>query len=280
MPVSIVHKTSADNKVSCSKYGFYLNKENQEYLKANQPEKQQMFFTNQSNNISTINAIDLIDKNAKGKGLKKAQDKYFTVTLNFSDKELRHIAKQVSSKSIKTIDDLNTNEYKAYNKAVRDYTRKAMRNYADNFNKEIKANDIVWTAKIEHQRKFQGKDGQVLNGRAKSGQLKPGLNTHVHITVSRMHKDYRISLSPLANARDSKNLVLNGKSVKGGFDRSNWKQLNEDTFDKHFNYNRPLDEKFKTLNTFKNGSLEEKREVKNQIELKQKSRSKTQQMEL
>ena len=27
MPVSIVHKTSADNKVSCSKYGFYLNKE-------------------------------------------------------------------------------------------------------------------------------------------------------------------------------------------------------------------------------------------------------------
>ncbi len=280
MPVSIVHKTSADNKGSCSKYGFYLNKENQEYFKADQPEKQQMFFTNQHNNISTVNAIDLIDRNTKGKGLKKTQDKYFTVTLNFSDKELKHIAKQVSNKSINTVDDLNINEYQAYNKAVRDYTRKAMKNYADNFNKEIKVNDIVWTAKIEHQRKFKGEDEQVIKGNAKSGQLKPGLNTHVHITVSRMHKYYRISLSPLANARSSKNLVLNGKSIKGGFDRSNWKQLNEDTFDKHFNYNRALDEKFKTLNILKNGSLEKKREIKNQIELEHKSSSKTQQLEL
>lgn len=280
MPVSIVHKTSVDNKGSCSKYGFYLNKENQEYFKADQPEKQQMFFTNQHNNISTVSAIDLIDRNAKGKGLKKTQDKYFTVTLNFSDKELKHIAKQVSGKSINTVDDLNINEYQAYNKDVRDYTRKAMKNYADNFNKEIKANDIVWTAKIEHQRKFKGEDEEVIKGNTKSGQLKPGLNTHVHITVSRMHKDYRISLSPLANARSSKNLVLNGKSIKGGFDRSQWKQLNEDTFDKHFNYNRPLEEKFKTLNTLKNGSLEEKRNMKNQIELEHKSSSKIQQLEL
>ncbi|GAB1856834.1 hypothetical protein MHTCC0001_16700 [Flavobacteriaceae bacterium MHTCC 0001] len=265
MPVSVVHKTSADNKGSASKYGFYLNKENQEYIKEGTPEKQQFFFNQNEDRISTVRAINLIDQNTKGKGLKKVQDKYFTLTINFSEKELRHIAKKVSGKDIKNVNDLNQEEYIKYNKAIAQYVKIAMKNYSANFNKNVSEKDIVWTAKIEHKRRFKGFEKEVENGMAKSGELKKGMQSHVHITVSRMHKDYRVSLSPLANARKNDNLVLNGKSRPGGFDRSNWKQLNEASFDKAFQYNRPLEEQFETLRILKNGSLEQKQTIQSKI---------------
>ena len=87
MPVSIVHQTLADNKRSCSKYGYYLNKENEELKKEGQPERQQFFFNQEQNMITTANSISMVDDNNKGKGLAKKQDRYFTLTLNFSKKE-------------------------------------------------------------------------------------------------------------------------------------------------------------------------------------------------
>lgn len=274
MPVTIIHKTSANNKGSSSKYGFYLNKENNEYIKDGEPEKQNYFFNQHEDRISTIKAINLIDENAKGKGLKKAQDKYFTVTLNFSHKELQHIGKKVAGKEIQSVDELNKEQYKEYNKLLREYTKEAMGNYAQNFKKNLNEDDIVWHAKVEHKRRFKGFDEEVKKGIAKSGELKPGLNSHVHITVSRMHQDYRVSLSPLSNARSSKNLVLNGKSIKGGFDRSNYKQMNESTFDEKFNYERDLDEKFETLRELKNGNYQEKEALRQRIELEKQQKEK------
>ena len=274
MPVTIIHKTSTNNKGSSSKYGFYLNKENNEYIKDGEPEKQNYFFNQHEDRISTIKAINLIDENAKGKGLKKAQDKYFTVTLNFSHKELQHIGKKVAGKEIQSVDELNKEQYKEYNKLLREYTKEAMGNYAQNFKKNLNEDDIVWHAKVEHKRRFKGFDEEVKKGIAKSGELKPGLNSHVHITVSRMHQDYRVSLSPLSNARSSKNLVLNGKSIKGGFDRSNYKQMNESTFDEKFNYERDLDEKFETLRELKNGNYQEKEALRQRIELEKQQKEK------
>jgi len=270
MPVSIIHKTSADNKGSSSKYGFYLNKENQEYIKDNQAKRQQFFFNQSDDKISTLNAICMIDDNTKGKGLKTKQDRYFTLTLNFSDKELKHLAEKVSGKRIKNVNELSTQDYIKYNQLIQNYTKQAMKNYADNFNKNLSNKDIVWHAKIEHKRRYKGYEKEVEKGLAKSGELKQGLNSHVHITVSRMHKDYRISLSPLATARNSKNSLKN-KKVQVGFDRSNWKQLNEDSFDKMFSYRRDIKDKYQTLRTLKRGSFEEKEAIKEQI-----NRSKTQ----
>ena len=89
-----------------------------------------------------------------------------------------------------------------------------------------------------------------------------------------MHQDYRVSLSPLSNARSSKNLVLNGKSIKGGFDRSNYKQMNESTFDEKFNYERDLDEKFETLRELKNGNHQEKEALRQRIELEKQQKEK------
>jgi hypothetical protein len=230
-----------------------------------------LFFNQEQDQISTINAISLIDDNAKGKGLSKKQDKYFTVTLNFSEKELKHIAKKISGRTIKNVNELSLNEYHKYNKAIRDYTKQAMKDYADNFNKDVSKDDVVWMAKIEHKRRYKGIDKEVREGRMKSGELKSGLHSHAHITVSRMHKDYRINLSPLTNARKSNNLVLNGKKIKGGFDRSNVKRLNEESFDKMFEYKRDLEEKFETLRVLKNGSFEEKQAMKQIIKEKEKN---------
>lgn len=271
MPVTIIHKTSDNNKGSSSKYGFYLNKENSEYVKDGVPEKQNFFFNQNEDKISTVNAISMIDENAKGKGLKKAQDKYFTVTLNFSDKELKHLAKIVSGKDISEVKELTQKEYQEYNKLLREYTKEAMKNYASNFNKGIAKDDIVWHAKVEHKRRYKGYDEEVKRGLSKSGELKSGLNSHVHVTVSRMHKDYRVSLSPLANARNSKNLVLNSKSVKGGFDRSNYKLLNEKSFDEKFGYTRDMEEKFEVVRTLKNGTFQEKQDLKKRIKIEKQN---------
>lgn len=266
MPVSIVHTTTKDNKGSCSKYGFYLNKENQEYIKEARLEDLQPFFSQNKNQLTTMEAISSIDQNAKGKGLRNNQDKYFTLTLNFSKKELAHLVKKVTKRDIKNITKLTNQEFKKYNEILTAYTKQAMKNYADNFNKNINQEQVVWFAKIEHRRRYKGTDKEVLNEKVKSGQQKAGLQSHVHITVSRMHKDYRINLSPLTNARTSKNLVLNGRKVPGGFDRSNWKQLNEDSFDSLFKYERQLDEKFETHRTLKLGSLDEKLQLKAQLQ--------------
>ncbi len=267
MPVSIVHSTSSDNKGSCSKYGYYLNKENQELTKQGQGHRQQFFFNQERNMITTVQAISMVDTNNKNKGLAKKQDKYFTLSLNFSQSEQEHLASTFAKRPIENVEELNVKEYEHYNEVIKLFTRQAMRNYAANFKKDIDETQIVWFAKIEHKRRYKGTDKEVMTGRAKSGEPKNGMQTHVHITVSRMHKDYRINLSPLANARSSENLVLNGRKVKGGFDRSNWKQLNENSFDKMFEYKRGLEEKFETLRKLKHGTLEEKLALKTEIQL-------------
>ncbi len=265
MPVSIVHQTSSDNKGSCSKYGHYLNKENKELRKEGNGHRQQFFFNQDQNMMTTVQAISMVDDNNKNKGLAKKQDKYFTLTLNFSQNEQEHLTSTLAKRPIENVEELNDKEYENYNEVIKLFTKQAMRNYAANFKKDIGENQIVWFAKVEHKRRYKGTDKEVMTRRAKSGDPKKGLQTHVHITVSRMHKDYRINLSPLANARSSENLVLNGRKVKGGFDRSNWKQLNEDSFDKMFKYKRSLEEKFETLRRLKHGTLEEKLALKTEI---------------
>lgn len=270
MPVSIVHKTTADSKGSCSKYGFYLNKENRECIKDGRLQDLQPFFNQSNNRLTTMEAIALVDENGKGKGLRNDQDRYFTLTLNFSQKELAHLTEKVAKRNIENVKELNGCEFERFNELLSDYTKQAMKNYANNFNKGISENQIVWFAKIEHRRRYKGTEKVVVNGKAMSGQLKDGLQTHVHITISRMHRDWRINLSPLANARTGKNLVLNGRKVRGGFDRSNWKQLNENSFDTLFNYKRGLDEKYETHRTLKLGSLDEKRRLQNQLEEERK----------
>jgi hypothetical protein len=268
MPVCIIHKTTADSKGSCSKYTFYLNKENQELITEKKYDRQQFFFDQQQNKLSTTTAMQKIDQNTKGKGLTRKEDKYFTVTLNFSEKELSYLAEKATGrKGIDDVNQMSKKEFEKYNTNIREYARNAMENYASNFGINLSKNDIVYFGKTEHKRKYKGTEKEVITGKTKSGELKPGLQSHVHIVVSRSHKEKRIRLSPLRSARNTSNHQLRDRNVSNAsFDRMQWVIKNEKSFDEQFKYERSHNEKFEVQYALKNGTSEEKVKYKNLIQ--------------
>lgn len=276
MPVCIIHSTTADSKGSCSKYTFYLNKENQELVAEKKQDRQQFFFDQNQNKLSTTNAMQKIDQNTKGKGLTSKEDKYFTLTLNFSEKELGYLAEKVAGrKDITNVNQMSKKEFEKYNEGIREYARTTMKNYASNFRNNISENDIVYFGKTEHQRKYKGTEKEVIAGTAKSGELKPGLQSHVHIVVSRSHKEKRIRLSPNRSARNTNNHQLRGKTVaNASFNRIQWVIKNEQSFDEIFKYKRSLTEKFEVQYALKNGTPKEKERYQNEIQKKNLDKSK------
>lgn len=160
-------------------------------------------------------------------------------------------------------------EYDKFNESLREYGRKTMNNYAVNFNRQDKGlksgKELVYFAKIEHQRKFKGTDIEVVKGKAKSGENKLGLQSHIHIIVSRKDNTQRLKLSPVANEKNTKRTI--GKnSYTVGFDRKEWINQNEESFDQQFKYKRREVEKFEAQNIIKNGSPAEKFKVRKRIE--------------
>lgn len=280
MPISKPHSTlGADNKGSCSNLALYLEKENEDLdqliKKANSTmqileleSRKQGFFTALETNVSTIEVISAIDQNKRKLGANDA--KYFAPTISFSEKELNHIAFEATGKKeISSVWDLNATELNEFNNLIREYGRKIMNNYALNFNRQDKGinsgADLVYFGKIEHFRKFKGTDRDVLNGKETSGDYKKGLQSHIHIIVSRKDKSQRLKLSPTCNETLTKR-TIGDNNYQVGFDRVKWIDTNEKTFDKHFKYDRAELEKFKNQNMMKNGSPQEKYELNKLIE--------------
>jgi Family of unknown function (DUF5712) len=126
-----------------------------------------------------------------------------------------------------------------------------MDEYAKNFNRGITGESLVYFGKVEHNR-YHGRDSaEVKEGLYKAGDKKEGLQTHVHVVVSRMDESKKIRLSPMANAKNSKN-IINGKEVQIGFDRMKFVQSCERSFDTNFDYKRSQQHKFSHYHTMKN----------------------------
>ena len=212
MPISKPHSTlGADNKGSCSNLAIYLEKENEELDKLIKKSssmneifllenRKQGFFTASETNISTINVISSIDNNKRKLGANDA--KYFAPTISFSENELNHIAfLATGKKEVTSIVELNSSELEKFNDLIRGYGRKAMDNYALNFNRQDKGVksgvDLVYFGKIEHFRKFKGTDKEVIVGTEISGEYKKGLQSHIHIIVSRKDKTQLLKLNSL-----------------------------------------------------------------------------------
>ncbi|MBP1838637.1 DUF5712 family protein [Formosa algae] len=280
MPISKPHSTlGATNTSSCVDLALYLEKENNELDRLQQKaisslermaieKRKQFFFTHSKDNISTNEVISAIDSNIKKLGKKDA--KYFAPTLNFSQQELKHILSRITDKKeIKNIWDLNQEEYKFFNSKIKAYARIVMTNYAKNFNREDKGlktgKDLVYYAKIEHFRKFKGTDPEVVEGLFKNGDYKPGLQSHAHIIVGRKDKTQRLKLTPTTKER-STTRSIGGNTYHVGFDRMNWINMNEKSFDEFFKYKRPEREKFKNQYILKNGSPKEKEALMKKIE--------------
>lgn len=289
MPISKPHSTlGATNTSSCIDLAMYLEKENNDLDKILQKtnsisekriieSRKQFFFSHSKNNISTNEVISTIDSNIKKLG--KTDAKYFAPTINFSPQELKHMLQIVSNrKEVKDIWELNNKEYVHFCDKIKEYTKVIMTNYAKNFNRENKGlksgKDLVYFAKIEHFRKFKGTDEEVINESNKVGDFKPGINSHVHIIVSRKDKTQRLKLTPITKER-STTRTIGGNTYHVGFDRMKWINMNEKSFDDFFQYKRKERERFINQYILKNGSPKEKEALLKEIEIKEQSIEKT-----
>ncbi|QJD81698.1 DUF5712 family protein [Spirosoma rhododendri] len=207
------------NAGSCQRLADYLEKENNQLA----PNQREEFFCAQHDKVSVVDVVASIDQNGAAQGLKSGQDRFYTFTVDPSQKELAHIAGDTEQ--------------------LRAYTRQVMENYAANFGKGIESGDLVWFAKIEHSRSYSHTDQAVQDGTAQKGQPKEGDQTHVHVIVSRFKerehdRERTMSLSPLTNHRQA------GGAIGNGFDRVNFIQANERSFDALTGYQREQTETF------------------------------------
>lgn len=269
-----IHKPSKqnnsvnDNQGSSEALFDYLDKEN---IGKELTEKQ-FFFNDKSDAIGNTKAMRMIDTNHKG--LKKADAKFYMLTINPSKHELDQLGNDL--------------------KKLQEYTKGVMDEYALGFNRlnadgdKLRGKDLLYFAKIEQNRTYKHGDHkhteayqhnakitkeirtleisiENLNSQQKIaaevkikqlnnqyirntddaiikvGAKKDGLQTHIHVVISRKDITGRTSLSPFANARQAKN-TLNGRKVAIGFDREAFIRRCESRFDHQFNYLRTPDQ--------------------------------------
>ena len=257
---------------SCSDFVAYLEKENE----GKQPELQEHFFDQNHDRIPPERVIKEIDGNTAK--LKKQEPKFFALTINPSQRELKHIN-----------NDPNL---------LKQYVRVVMKDYAASFHRDIpvSVDSIKYFAKLEYERSFKGFDREVkenqvfrakivrleneirmvergeVSGNVKmmrkeiaklnaqiphyidgqvvaQGMQKPGLQTHIHIIVSRKDVTNRYSLSPGSKYMESESR-LNGKMVKRGFKRDQFYENAEKRFDTLFNYQRNYVESYGARKAF------------------------------
>ena len=253
-----IHR-SAENKGSCKDLVTYLEKENRGI---NNPIEKEHFFSHTDDQVSAHKVELLIDSNKKG--LKKDEAKFFMLTVNPSEAELAHIKN-------------NHEKLKSYTREVMNEYASAMNRTLDG--RPMEGKDLVYFAKLETERtykleqvqyrkelehnltlrkeinrhkdsnptKAQALEKEYLRDSAGTvilpGNKREGLQTHVHIIVSRKDQSKRLSLSPLAASRGSQN-ELNGKKVQVGFNREQFVDRVEKRFDQQFSYPRAIDKSF------------------------------------
>ena len=210
-------------------------------------EGQEVFFNQGSDHIDPETVTHALNSNVKG--LRKDEEKFFTIVISPSEAELRHIG--------------NSDE------KLKEFVRQIMDDYARNFSlkdgRKLKGEDLLWFAAIHADRKVRHldlrkeegylsqKEKQIiqdlktkgdphslkvaerieqnalrrnthkLDGEIfQAGDQKPGLNKHVHIVVSRKDKDMQYSLNP--------------RGWKARFDLRKWQERNGHRFQELFGY--------------------------------------------
>jgi len=226
---------SAGNTGSCKDLVRYLEKENA----GKDITEKEFFFSHQEDQVSSRQVIEHIDNNKSKLG--KDEAKFYSVVISPSQEELAHL--------------------KNDRQKLVEFTRAVMEKYAENFNRGLTGDNLVYYGKLEYERSYKGFDE--IPADKKQGDLKEGLQTHIHIIVSRKDESQKFKLSPLANERGTEtHLQLNGKQVVKGFDRVNFKSACEELFDRKYDYNRPYEQTFEYANLLKNGDKEQRLEAR------------------
>lgn len=231
MNVKICKSEKGGNTGSVHALVSYLEKEN----KGKGLGEKQMFFSHDRDRVSRFEVSRDIDLNVKNLGRKDS--KFFLINLSPSKDELSHMGNDPEK--------------------LRAYTRKVMEGYAENFGKGLSGKDLVYYAKIEYERKYRGDHEKVKSGEAKAGDKKPGLQTHIHVIVSRKDRANKIKLSPLSRHRNTQK-----GAVRGGFDREAFAQKVEKIWDEEMGYQRETDKSFAYHHVMKHGSPAKRHEMK------------------
>lgn len=208
-------------------------------------EVQGQWFSLDREDVPAADVVATLDANKRN--LNRDADKYYQVILAPSQAELRHLGNDPEQ--------------------LRAYTRAAMEQYAANFGKGIEGRDLVYFAKVEHERTTGPQDRAVQVGDVARGQAKEGPQTHIHVIVSRTENLARYTerkqsgeltrknpyhLSPLTNHKNTQRGV-----VQGGFERKQFSERVEQAFDQAFAYERPLSETFRYAYTMQHGTPQE-----------------------
>lgn len=236
-------KTLTDRETS-SRLVHYLDKEEGNH-----------FFTSQPGRYDMGEVITQIDNNRKNLGVNDT--KFYMLTLNPSTSEQKHLI----GEDIENFHSLSKERQDEVKQKLVAFTRSSMDAYARNFDRPniTCGDDLLYFARIETQRTYKKDSEEVRQGKAKIGDLKSGLNLHVHIIVSRNSRDQRTKLSPHVKSKGN-TWELNGKEVKRGFNHEKWKLEVQQIFNDKFNYTSKEDS-YKSV-------LEEKEQLKEVQNLK------------
>lgn len=276
MYITITPQTLGKNySQSASDFVDYLEKEN---LGMDQ-EKMEYFFNQYEDKISAEEVVTEIDGN--GAKLKKTEPKFYSITVSPSKYELNRL--QNSSEDLKrytrelmkdyvasfnreingrpiTIDDIKYYAKIEHQRTFKgtDWQIKENQPYATQILKlknEIKNIEEGRTEgsvkqlqqkinRLEKETPHQQDGKRIVQGMPKAGN-----QSHIHIIVSRKDASNTYSLSPGSKHKASE-VEMHGRMVKRGFDRNQFFERAEKTFDRIFGYQRNFAETYQARKDF------------------------------
>ena len=256
---------------SATDYVNYLEKEN-EGLEQNE---QEYFFNQTEDEISPNDVIKEIDANTAK--LKKTEPKFYSVVVSPSQRELKKIAdnpkalKAYTRELLKeyaksfyreipvTVDQIKYYAKIEHERTYRGFEKQVLENAP--YRREIAKlqNDIRKVDRGEMEGDIKKMQQQIeklkeaaphkINGKMiVAGMKKEGIQSHIHIIVSRKDVTNTFSLSPGSKYKTSE-VEMHGKNVQRGFNRDQFFEKSEKVFDKLFGYNRNFVETYNAKKT-------------------------------
>ena len=276
MYITITPQKLGDNFTqSVADFVSYLEKEND----GKSVDEMEHFLNQYGEEISSTEVVKEIDSNTSK--LKKTEPKFYSITVNPSQYELKRLQnhseelKQYTSEVMKdyakafnreidgrpiTVDDIkyyakieHQRTYKGTDKAIKEnapFHGKIVR--LKNEIQQIERGELKGNVKKKQQqiKQLEKDTPHQLNGKMiLQGMAKEGSQSHIHIIVSRKDMSNKYSLSPGSKYKASE-VVMNGKTVKRGFNRDDFFSTSEKTFDKLFDYKRNYVETYTARKAF------------------------------
>ncbi|MBZ9728758.1 DUF5712 family protein [Salegentibacter sp. JZCK2] len=256
-------KTGGAFSKSAGDFVSYLEKENQ----GKSPLDKEYFFNQYDDKIKPYEVIKEIDGNTAK--LKLKEPKYYSITISPSQYELKHIHnnpeklkafvretmkeyagsfnREIDGRPI-NVDDIKyfakieyERTYKSNDVAIREnspYSKQIA--HLKNELRKVERGEIpgnTRTLENEIQKLVRDAPYKIRGQVVEPGMKKEGLQSHIHIIVSRKDASNTYSLSPGSKYKASE-VEMHGKMVKRGFERDRFFQNSEKAFDKMFQYNR------------------------------------------